>query len=73
MGVLPIQETIPLQILDPFTQLCEVGHTFTGHGSIAQIVGRLLPESARGGALSRLLSRIRAYEAPSRCVILLTA
>src|SRR5215510_3449323 len=35
MGVLPIQETIPLQILDPFAELCEVGHTFTAHGSNA--------------------------------------
>jgi hypothetical protein len=71
--VLPIHETIPLQIWNPFTELCEVGHTFTAHGSIAQIVGRLLQESARGGALSQLVSRIQACEVPSRCVILLTA
>jgi len=31
-------ETIPLQILDPFTELFEVGHTFSAHGSNAQIV-----------------------------------
>jgi hypothetical protein len=34
-----MHETIPLQILDPFTELCEVGHTtFSAHGSNAQIV-----------------------------------
>src|SRR5882757_2991425 len=32
-GVLPIHETIPLQILEPFTELCDVGHTFSAHGS----------------------------------------
>jgi len=36
--MLQIQETIPLQILDPFTELFEVGHTFSAHGSNAQIV-----------------------------------
>jgi hypothetical protein len=38
MGVLHIQEPIPLQILDPFAELCEVGHTCSTHGSNAQIV-----------------------------------
>lgn len=33
-----MHETIPLQILDPFTGLREVGHTFSAHGSNAQIV-----------------------------------
>jgi hypothetical protein len=33
-----MQETIPLQILDPFTKLCEAGHAFSAHGSNAQIV-----------------------------------
>ena len=33
-----MHETIPLQILDPFTELFEVGHTFSAHGSNAQIV-----------------------------------
>jgi len=32
-----MHETIPLQILDPFTELFEVGHT-SPHGSNAQIV-----------------------------------
>jgi len=36
--MLQIQETIPLQILDPFTELFEVGHTFSAHGSNARIV-----------------------------------
>jgi hypothetical protein len=36
--VLQIHETIPLQILDPFTELFEVGHTFSARGSNAQIV-----------------------------------
>jgi hypothetical protein len=33
-----MDETIPLQILDPSTGLYEVGHTFSAHGSNAQIV-----------------------------------
>ena len=33
-----MHETIPLQILEPFTELFEVGHTFSAHGSNAQIV-----------------------------------
>ena len=33
-----MHETIPLQILDPFTELFEVGHTVSAHGSNAQIV-----------------------------------
>src|SRR5271165_3095584 len=37
-GVLQIHETIPLQIFDPFTELFEVGHTVSAHGSNAQIV-----------------------------------
>jgi len=36
--VLPIQETIPLQILGSCAELREVGHIFTAHGSNAQIV-----------------------------------
>jgi hypothetical protein len=28
-----MHETIPSQILDPFTELCEVGHAFSAHGS----------------------------------------
>jgi hypothetical protein len=36
--VLQIHETIPLQIFDPFTELFEVGHTVSAHGSNAQIV-----------------------------------
>ena len=34
--MLPIHETIPLQILDPFTELFEVGHTVSARGSNAQ-------------------------------------
>jgi hypothetical protein len=33
-----MHEMIPLQILDPFTELFEVGHTLSAHGSDAQIV-----------------------------------
>jgi len=33
-----MHETIPLQILDPFTELFEVGHTFLPTVSNAQIV-----------------------------------
>jgi hypothetical protein len=33
-----MRETIPLQILDPFPELFEVGHTFSAHGSNAQIL-----------------------------------
>jgi hypothetical protein len=44
--VLPIHETIPLQILDPFTGLCEVGHTSSAHGSKAQIVAWICERSA---------------------------
>jgi hypothetical protein len=33
-----MHETIPLQILDPLTELREAGHTFSAHGSNAQIV-----------------------------------
>ena len=36
--MLPIQETIPLQILGSCAELCEVSHIFTAHGSNAQIV-----------------------------------
>jgi hypothetical protein len=36
-----MHETIPLQILDPFTELFEVGHTFSAHGSNAQIAARV--------------------------------
>ena len=36
--MLQIHETIPLQIFDPFTELYEVGHTVSAHGSNAQIV-----------------------------------
>ena len=36
--MLQIHETIPLQIFDPFTELFEVGHTVSAHGSNAQIV-----------------------------------
>ena len=32
-GVLPIHETIPLQILDPLTELCDVGHAVSADGS----------------------------------------
>ena len=32
-----MHETIPLQILDPFTELFEVGHTSSAHGSNARI------------------------------------
>jgi len=31
-------KTIPLQILDPFTELCEVSHIFSTQGSNAQII-----------------------------------
>jgi hypothetical protein len=34
-----MHETIPLLILNPFTELREAGHTFSAHGSNAQIVG----------------------------------
>ena len=53
-----MDETIPLQILDPFTGFFEVGHTCSAQGQNAQ--------------RSQLVSRIRPCEAPSRCVILLT-
>jgi hypothetical protein len=33
-----MHETIPLQVLDPFTGLFEVSHTFSAHGSNARIV-----------------------------------
>jgi hypothetical protein len=33
-----MHETIPWQILDPFTELFEVSHTSPPHGSNAQIV-----------------------------------
>ena len=33
-----MHETIPLQILDPFTELFEVSHTSSALGSNAQIV-----------------------------------
>ena len=33
-----MHETIPLQILVPFTELFEVGHTSSAHGSNARIV-----------------------------------
>lgn len=33
-----MHETVPLQILDPFTGLCEVGHACYADGSNARIV-----------------------------------
>jgi len=38
-----MRETIPLQILDPFSEFFEVGHTFSGHGSNTRIVVWLTP------------------------------
>ena len=96
-----MHETIPLQILDPFTALFEVGHTSPptvqmprssygltsalsprtsnrGHDDPAHLCSVVTAAdhdglaSARGGARSQLVSRIRPCEAPSRCVILLT-
>jgi hypothetical protein len=32
-----MHETIPLQVLDPFTKLYEVGHTCSARGSNARI------------------------------------
>jgi hypothetical protein len=32
-----MRETIPLQILDPFIELCAVSHTFSRQGSNARI------------------------------------
>src|SRR6266568_6265407 len=56
-GVLPIHETIPLQILEPFTKLCDVGHTFSAHVQNAQI----------------RCTYWRAHSAaPPRCVMFLT-
>src|SRR5262245_51607534 len=57
-GVLPIHETIPLQILDPFRALDVVGHTVSTRRSNAQVLARISESSVR-----RL---------PTRCVMLLT-
>src|ERR1044071_2578593 len=46
-GVLPIHETIPLQISDPFTALDEVGHTVSTRGSNAQMPARISERSVR--------------------------
>jgi hypothetical protein len=55
--VLQIHETIPLQILDPFTELFEVGHTSSPDGSNAQIVAWVNEPSPR-----------KSQSAPSRSV-----
>ena len=54
--MLPIHETIPLQILDPFTELFEVGHTVSARGSNALVPIRISEQ----------------YEGAPRCVMLLT-
>jgi len=62
--MLQIQETIPLQILDPFTELFEVGHTFSGHGSNAQIVAWINERSVAQDKYSRS-RRLQLISAPS--------
>jgi hypothetical protein len=49
--VLPIQETIPLQILVSCAELCEVSHIFTAHGSNAQIVAWINERSSAQDSL----------------------
>jgi hypothetical protein len=63
-GVLQIQETIPLQILDPFAELFEVGHTLSAHGSKAQIVAWIDERSVAQESLSRRLQLICAPSLP---------
>ena len=62
--MLQIQETIPLQILDPFTELFEVGHTFSAHGSNARIVAWINERSVAQDKYSRS-RRLQLISAPS--------
>ena len=62
--MLQIQETIPLRILDPFTELFEVGHTFAAYGSNAQIVAWINERSVAQDKQSRS-RRLQLICAPS--------
>ena len=56
--MLQIHETIPLQIFDPFTELFEVGHTVSAHGSNAQIVAGVNERSVAQDVRSVVLFHI---------------
>src|SRR6266853_2578187 len=79
-GALQMHETIPLQILNPFTELFEVGHTSPPTVQMPRssygLTSALSPRTSNRGhddpSSSQLVSRIRPCEAPSGCVMLLT-
>ena len=71
-----MHETIPLQILDPSTELCEVGHTCSAHGSNAQIVvwvsGRSVAQDKQSRSRRPQLASAYGRAAPTRATALRT-
>jgi len=73
-----MHETIPSQILDPFTELCEVGHIISAHGSKPRssygLTSALSPRTSKHDHDDPSSSLLRRYrEAPRMSISRLSA